>query len=490
MIYGKNYNCQKEHYLLKYKNAELIQEEMSEDIYKSDKEILRKEIDNFLEKKIGISVISFQSEKDTIIDDTTNALKSQEKIIIKNGILKNDFDYYVNYDYIYKNDNQYTIFYIMYKSFEKIQDYATKNIIIPKLLYTTDIIRNVFGQGINLQTKIISLEFNEENKDYEFVVNDIDIKDFKPYDLNKFYPLYYTDTDEPKPTYSRKCKKCGFRDYCGVPKMSIADLESTPNCWRKLDPIIKNHQDLKLENLNKEEIESLTEKQQARYYAYMSDSGIYMNKNIIKNFLDKVLSSGYLSFDFETYSTVVPIDKKYNSYAQIPFSYSLDLVNRNNQVINHSVYITDYKENNFDKLIEQLVKDMPTDLPIVVYYQSFEKTRFNELKELYPQYEDIINKWLENIIDLYEVFEQGGYYNTKFGNNISLKSVYPVLCTNKYDELNINHGDKAALYYKMIFNNKEYKDADKIMDDLKKYNSQDTMAQVEIIEKLKSMINE
>ena len=41
MIYGKNYNCQKEHYLLKYKNAELIQEEMSEDIYKSDKEILR-----------------------------------------------------------------------------------------------------------------------------------------------------------------------------------------------------------------------------------------------------------------------------------------------------------------------------------------------------------------------------------------------------------------------------------------------------------------
>lgn len=490
MIYGKNYNCQKEHYLRKYKDAELIQDESSEDIYKPDKEVLKGNIKDFIEQKLGTSSVSFTENEDTVIDDTTNAIKSQAQILIKGAKLKNKFNYYVTYDYLYKNDNTYTIFYIMYKSFEKIQDYATKNSLIPKLLYTTDIIREVCGEGINLLTKVISLEYNEETGESQFSINNIDLhRDFKPYDLNKYYPLYYEDEVEPQPTYSRKCKKCGFRNYCKVPKLSIADLESTPNCWRTLDPIIKKYPDLSLENLTKEDIEKLTDKQQARYYAYLSQNGIYIEKDNIRKFLDKLFLSGYVSFDFETYSSVLPIDKKYKTYAQIPFSYSLDLVSRENKMVSHNIYVTDYKENNFDKLIEQLVADMPTDLPIVVYFKTFEEGRLKEFQNLYPQYAEVVQKWIDNLVDLYDVFNNGYYYDVKFGNSISLKSTYPTLCGNKYSELEINKGDKAALNYKMIFNDKEHKDAQKIMKELAEYNSQDTAAQIEIIEKLKNIID-
>lgn len=489
MIYGKNYNCRKEHYLQKYKNAEFINKNSSEDIYKLDKANLREEINAHLQQIYGIKPIFFTENEELTIDYTTNLLKSQEKVLIGKGMLKNDLGYYTSYDYIYKDDNSYTIIYILYKSFEKIHDYATKNSLIPKLLYTTDIIRNVLGQSINLKTQVISLEINEETKRHYYELNDINLSlDFKPYDLNKYYPLYYTDTEEPKCEYSRKCKKCGFRDYCGVPKFSIADLESTPNCWRVIDPIIKNHDDLRLESLTVEEVNTLKDYQKFRYYAHMSENGIWIVKNAIKVFLDKIFKSGYVSFDFETYSSVIPISEKYKTYAQIPFSYSADIVSRDNKIISHNIYITDYKDENFDKLIEHLVQDIPTDLPIVVYFQSFEKSRLTELKELYPQYADTIDMWINNLVDLYEVFALGGYYDIKFGNSISLKSVYPVLCGNKYEELDINKGDKALLDYKMIFNDKHIKDADKIMEDLKKYNSQDTMAQVEIIEKLKNMI--
>ena len=491
MIYARNYNCRKEHYLNKYKNAFFINPNDSEDIYKPDKADLKQGIDVLLQQSYGITPLFFSVGEELVIDYTTNVLKSQEEVMVKNGNLKNDLDYYIKYDYIYKKGNTITLFYIIWKSIKTISDYATRNILIPKMLYSQSIAKNNFADAVIID-KVISLEFDDEYNTHFWKISQIDINDFKSSDRDKFLPLFYTDDEEPQCDYSRKCKKCGYRDYCNVPKFSVADLESTPNCWRVLDPIIKNHKDLKLENLTEQEINSLKDYQKFKYFAYLSQQnggdGKYINKAIILTFLNKIFQKGYVSFDFETYSTIIPIDNKYAPYAQIPFSYSLDLVNEKNELIKHSIYITDYKSENFDELIIHLVDELPTDLPIVVYFKTFEIGRFKELKELYPQLASTIDKWIDNVMDLYEVFEKGGYYDINFGKSLSLKSIYPVLCGNKYQTLEINKGDRASLDYKMIFNNKNYKDADKIMKDLTEYNSQDTMAQIEIIEQLKKNI--
>ena len=68
MIYGKNYNCRKEHYLQKYKNAEYINKDSSEDIYKVDKENLQKEMDFYLQQIFGINCQFFNQNEELTID--------------------------------------------------------------------------------------------------------------------------------------------------------------------------------------------------------------------------------------------------------------------------------------------------------------------------------------------------------------------------------------------------------------------------------------
>lgn len=485
MIYGKSYNCQKHPWLLKHKAGEAAAQEQTVDIYKDDKEQARKEINQIMEEKTSMLATQFGGNETTITNNTIDALTSQERILLRNAMLKHkDKDYYIKYDYLFKTEDAIYIFYILYKDLAKaIKDYNTKLTLIPKILYTTDILKSNFPKH-RIVTKAIYLNVDE------FVFGNISESDFSDNDISKHTPLYAElEGDEPTTVYSRKCKKCEYRNYCGVPTMSVVDLETTPNCWRKIDPIVKENKTLELDSLTEQQLNSLTDRQLARYKAAKSKDGVYLDKSIIQSFLDVLNTKGYISFDFETYSSMKPFSEKYTNYSQIPFSFSMDIVDTNDSVIKHSDYIIDYKENSFDELVDILVSVMPTDLPIVVYFKTFEISRLKEMQGLYPQHSEVIQKWIDNIVDLYDVFSDGGYYDTKFNNSVSLKNVYPVLCnSNQYENLAINHGDEAALQYKRVFNSKQEKDADIIVNSLMDYNRQDTLAQVEIIQILKEII--
>lgn len=484
MIYAKKYNCPKNSWLEQNKKEEGICLESMVDIYKLDKENLKKEINEILEKKTKIDVLEFSGDAKRVTEQTKKVL-NEKKILIKDGMLKHTCnDYYIKYDYLYKNEDKVFMFFVMFKDFKKaFKDYNTKNSFIPKFLYSKDIFVSNFPD-INLITQILYLDIDTFN------VTPITEDMFNISDVNKFNPLYVDlEQDEPDCYYSRKCKKCDYREYCNIPKLSIADLEFSQHCWRKLDPIIKSNESLDIDTITQTQIKTLNSSQLARYNAYMSDNGIFVDKDIIKDFLSKI-KNGYISFDFETYSSILPFSNKYKNYSQIPFSFSLNIVDGKNQIKKSYDYIVDSGSDNFDSLIIELVDNMPTNLPIVVYYKTFEITRLKELQELYPEHNEIIQYWIDNIVDLYDVFANGGYYNIKFGNSVSLKNVYPALCNSKdYDLLSIQKGDDASVKYKEILNNKvEEIKKEKIQKEIMEYNKKDTLAQVEIIEKLKVIV--
>lgn len=483
MIYSLQANCNKHHWLKHNKSNQAIITEKSLDIWENDKKQAKLEIDELIKCQLGMEINNLTGDEHYKCENTLNMIENNQNILIKNGCLKNfNNNYYIDYKYLYKHNDDITIFFILYKDINKIySDYNTKQTIIPRILYSKDILESY--NKFNIKIKAIYLDINE------FKIADIDINRFKDNDINKCLPLYYDieNTAEQESIYSRKCKKCEFRDYCNVPKMSIADLEHTQHCWRKLDPIIKENKTLDLDSLTIEQENTLAQSHKARLQAYRNDNGIFIDKEIINNFLDKI-KDGYISFDFETYSSMKPFDKRYTNYSQIPFSFSSDVVNSKNEVISNKMYLTNYKDKNFNKLISNMVKYVPQDKPIVVYFKTFEITRLKEMKELYPKYAEAIDNYINNIVDLYDVFNDGGYYDINFNNSISLKNVYPVLCnSNKYDNLSINHGDDAAIQYKTLFETKNENIAKDIKRNLRKYNRLDTLAQVEIIEKLKEL---
>lgn len=501
-IYAQKYNCPKEAWLAAHghKGDYIVDESSGDDNYQTDRDELTLKFENEYFKNIEtdnttsnkIDILSGDIEHQ--IKNTMGVLKTTENIILKGGYFeKNGF--FIKAPYIIKNRNKITILFLQFKEIEKFfKDYSTKANFMPKLFYVIDMAEFNLSNDFEVEYSLVTLETEDSgNRTFKETIiwnNRKEDENIFAKEQSKNLPTYenINDEKEPETFYSRNCKKCQFRNQCGIPSTSILELEVTSQCWRNTKAIIEKIGSLKIEDMGKEEVDMLNNTQRIKLQALNNKDGIAINKELIKAFLDKLIH-GYVSFDFETYSSIIPPLTKYKNYAQIPFSYSLDVVDSWDEVV-HKDYITPYTDNNFDGLYQQLKKDMPTNLPIVVYFKSFEIGRLQEFQELYPEDKDLIQSWIDNIVDLYELFEQGGYYDLKFNNSCSLKHVYPVLVDSKaYELLDINNGEKAMIKYKMLFNNKNVlnEDGSKIMNDLIEYNKQDTVAQIEIINFLKQI---
>src|SRR5690554_215173 len=146
MIYAKTKLCNKHHWLLYNKPEEAIMGNLPLDIYKTDRDDARQEIRELLEKEYDINLIKLEGNERDKIKNTINIIESQDNVLIENAFLKNkNNDYYIKYDFILKKGNELTIFFILYKDLDKaVKDYNTKLSLIPKILYSTDIIRSNF----------------------------------------------------------------------------------------------------------------------------------------------------------------------------------------------------------------------------------------------------------------------------------------------------------------------------------------------------------
>ena len=93
------------------------------------------------------------------------------------------------------------------------------------------------------------------------------------------------------------------------------------------------------------------------------------------------------------------------------------------------------------------------------------------------------------MVDLYVPFREFSYYSPVQEGSASIKKVYPALTGRDYEGKEIKDGDTAsAEFYNMAYGNYDEEKKKKVREDLLKYCELDTVAEKEIVEKLKELI--
>jgi len=211
----------------------------------------------------------------------------------------------------------------------------------------------------------------------------------------------------------------------------------------------------------------------------------------IKSFLGSLEYPLYY-LDFETFSTAIPLFDKSKPYQQIPFQFSLHIVEKQGEKPEHISFLADGNEDPRLKFLQALKDNLGDKGSIVVYYESFEKGRIKECIESFPKFEKWGNDILDRIIDLLHPFKNFHFYHPNQKGSASIKKVLPIFSKDvKYDDLIITNGlDASVSYYKSHFDDVPSKEKTKIREALEKYCELDTYAEVILVDSLKEICEE
>jgi hypothetical protein len=214
----------------------------------------------------------------------------------------------------------------------------------------------------------------------------------------------------------------------------------------------------------------------------------HIEKKAIRQFLNTLQYPQYY-LDFETFSTAIPRFDGTKPYQQIPFQFSLHVVDKDNATARHYSFLADGNDDPRHKFIDSLKKVLGNSGSIVVYNKSFEEGVLRALANIFPEY----NEWVEDlngrIIDLLAPFRSFHYYHPRQKGSASIKNVLPVLTGTSYDHLDISDGMDASLaLLDVISNNVSEEERIKIRKDLEKYCALDTEGMIWIVDKLKELV--
>ena len=215
----------------------------------------------------------------------------------------------------------------------------------------------------------------------------------------------------------------------------------------------------------------------------------HIDKENIKAFLETLEYPLYY-LDFETFNTAIPLLNDIKPYQQIPFQFSLHIVENEKSEPKHISFLSADNKDPRKAFITSLIKSLGTKGSIIVYNQSFEIKILRELAELFPEHQKWFEETTDRIKDLLIPFRNFHYYNPKQKGSASIKKVLPALTNKSYDNLEINNGGSASLaFLNANFENK-LTDEQKaqVHKNLEKYCHLDTEAMILIIQKLKEMV--
>ena len=230
---------------------------------------------------------------------------------------------------------------------------------------------------------------------------------------------------------------------------------------------------------------NLTTKQHHQVQATKKGEQI-INKEEIERFMSTLQYPLYF-LDYETFSGVIPPFDGLRPYQQVPFQYSLHVLESPDAELVHKEYL--HTENTLPvrPLLEQMKKDIGPEGSVIVWYQSFEKTRNAEMAALEPDFNKFLYDINDRVVDLMVPFAEGWFIDKDFFGSASIKAVLPVLVPElSYKELNIQGGNTAQrVWMQTILEGKNTEKKEEIMNDLRKYCELDTYAMVKIWEVLK-----
>ena len=200
--------------------------------------------------------------------------------------------------------------------------------------------------------------------------------------------------------------------------------------------------------------------------------------------------------DFETTAPGIPIYVDTRPYETVPFQFSVHYMN-DDGALSHTAYLAEGDRHPGREFAEELIKAMDrTDIPVVVYNQSFELGVLDALRQMFPDLADGIGAIMENVVDLLPLVRDHvchpGFITKRSLNagTYSIKNVLPALVPSmSYANLEgVAEGGEASRVFAAIAHSAyTSREADDYRQQLLDYCEQDTLAMVEIQRALESL---
>ncbi|MBP9827039.1 DUF2779 domain-containing protein, partial [Candidatus Saccharibacteria bacterium] len=228
-----------------------------------------------------------------------------------------------------------------------------------------------------------------------------------------------------------------YRSLVTVPPYSIYDLAS-PGTSRLAQ---LEHKSITLLADIPDGIE-VTDKQALQIKATKTNAPLIEYKKIAR-FLDGLNYPLYF-LDYETIGSLVPPFEGMRPYQQLPFQYSLHILESPNGELIHREYLHTKKTNPAPELAASLRDDIGPVGTVLAWYADFEMGCNNMLADILPEHAAWLTKLNQRVQDLMLPFSSGWYVDKDFYGSASIKKVLPVLVPElSYKDLDIQEGQGA-----------------------------------------------
>ncbi len=290
-----------------------------------------------------------------------------------------------------------------------------------------------------------------------------------------------------------QCIYLGRSNHCStfsyscpdVPEYSIHDLSRIGTSKKKLVELV----DSKIYDIAEVPGDmKLTDIQQNQKDVYVSQTPI-IDLQSIKSELESLIYPLYF-LDYETYPPAIPLFKGFKPYQQIPFQFSLHVLQSPNAELEHFEYLHTENTDPSKSVIAKLKEFIGPEGSVIVWSKRFEKSINSQLAERHPEDATFLENINERIYDLMEIFQKQLFVHPGFKGKVSIKKVLPILAPNlSYKDLKIQEGGAAMeAWYEMVFGSKALEEKQAVATNLLKYCHLDTYAMYVIWKELINII--
>jgi len=231
----------------------------------------------------------------------------------------------------------------------------------------------------------------------------------------------------------------------------------------------------------------LSPKQHKQVIATKLDQPLIERKPI-KQLLDTFEYPLYF-LDYETLAGVVPPFDGTRAYQQVPFQYSLHILDSPDAELRHEEYLHTEATNPSENVAKALKSHIGDTGTVLAWNMSFEKSCNKFLADQVPELKDFLLGLNDRMNDLDIPFKNLWYVHKDFFGSYSIKYVLPVLAPHlSYKILGIQNGASAQrLWMQGVIDGKDTIDKDILFADLVEYCKLDTLAMVEIFNVLRKL---
>jgi hypothetical protein len=488
-LLGKN--CPKSLWLNKFKHDQKSEEEDFDKLKREEGTEIGKMAHNIELFKNG-----------TLIDtlDTQLAInKTKEYLQKHNRLYESAFSFKLNettnclvrVDILIKNeDNSVSIYEVKSASGIKddyLIDLAFQKYVIEKSGLT---VKDTFLVYLNKEYEYdgVELDYNKFFK-IENVSNDVLVEYIKIHELTNLLSIFLTTKKEPDYNLGSHCdnpRTCAFKSHCWA-NVGEGHIEHLQRLHFKKREKLYDSKIYEIKDITDDF--PLTDSQKIQLYCAKTDKP-HFEFDEINNFINSIKYPIFF-LDFESLVKGVPFFKSMKPNQFITYQASIHKLGKNNQLY-HNEYLHTSKTNPHCSLLYFLKTNISPIGSIVAFNKSFELSRLEDMVKENPEYRQWFNELKERFIDLAYPFQKMHIYFNKMKGSASIKTILPIFAPElSYKKLAIKNGNDSQLnYYKLLFDTSlSTKEKQKIIKNLKKYNTLDTFAMFVIYKKIKSIVN-